>query len=117
MKEQGLVSKYTVAQFKPTKTTCNESDVGNVLNREFDQDQELKVVVSDLTYVRVDQKWHYICILVDLYNREIIGYSAGPQKTAALVQRAFASVPRSEEHTSELQSRGHLVCRLLLEKK
>src|ERR1041385_9430846 len=27
------------------------------------------------------------------------------------------SVPRSEEHTSELQSRLHLVCRLLLEKK
>src|SRR5437870_11345133 len=27
------------------------------------------------------------------------------------------SVRRSEEHTSELQSRGHLVCRLLLEKK
>src|SRR5439155_26989178 len=25
--------------------------------------------------------------------------------------------PRSEEHTSELESRGHLVCRLLLEKK
>src|SRR5207253_8078530 len=34
--------------------------------------------------------------------------------------RASASSPapsRSEEHTSELQSRGHLVCRLLLEKK
>src|SRR5439155_6305822 len=28
----------------------------------------------------------------------------------------YASI-RSEEHTSELQSRGHLVCRLLLEKK
>src|SRR5207253_5619422 len=28
-----------------------------------------------------------------------------------------ARVHRSEEHTSELQSRGHLVCRLLLEKK
>src|SRR5437870_10504178 len=28
-----------------------------------------------------------------------------------------ASPTRSEEHTSELQSRGHLVCRLLLEKK
>src|SRR5439155_3187372 len=27
------------------------------------------------------------------------------------------ATPRSEEHTSELQSRGHLVCRLLLEKK
>src|SRR5437660_2443464 len=30
--------------------------------------------------------------------------------------RAFGR-ERSEEHTSELQSRGHLVCRLLLEKK
>src|SRR5439155_2104836 len=37
------------------------------------------------------------------------------------VRREGAKVPiemtRSEEHTSELQSRGHLVCRLLLEKK
>src|SRR5690625_6783627 len=32
-------------------------------------------------------------------------------------KRWALSHPRSEEHTSELQSRGHLVCRLLLEKK
>src|SRR5687768_18513224 len=31
--------------------------------------------------------------------------------------RAGPPIPRSEEHTSELQSRLHLVCRLLLEKK
>src|SRR3989304_2513983 len=31
--------------------------------------------------------------------------------------RTFACITRSEEHTSELQSRLHLVCRLLLEKK
>src|SRR5690554_7240575 len=31
--------------------------------------------------------------------------------------RTKATVNRSEEHTSELQSRPHLVCRLLLEKK
>src|SRR5207253_7693564 len=38
----------------------------------------------------------------------------------ARASHAFASGcedRRSEEHTSELQSRGHLVCRLLLEKK
>src|SRR5437660_6221977 len=29
----------------------------------------------------------------------------------------YEAIKRSEEHTSELQSRGHLVCRLLLEKK
>src|SRR5690625_6606019 len=32
-------------------------------------------------------------------------------------RRDAVSRSRSEEHTSELQSRGHLVCRLLLEKK
>src|SRR5437660_7636362 len=36
--------------------------------------------------------------------------TAGPGENSS-------SFPRSEEHTSELQSRGHLVCRLLLEKK
>src|SRR5439155_21227999 len=33
------------------------------------------------------------------------------------LQSSGTAAPRSEEHTSELQSRGHLVCRLLLEKK
>src|SRR5207253_4114213 len=34
-----------------------------------------------------------------------------------IIQVLTQARPRSEEHTSELQSRGHLVCRLLLEKK
>src|SRR5690625_6071720 len=35
----------------------------------------------------------------------------------SILVAAIRRVSRSEEHTSELQSRGHLVCRLLLEKK
>src|SRR3712207_6853640 len=35
----------------------------------------------------------------------------------ALPDHHIVSLPRSEEHTSELQSRQYLVCRLLLEKK
>src|SRR5207253_4796108 len=37
--------------------------------------------------------------------------------TGTLAGNTLAVAGRSEEHTSELQSRGHLVCRLLLEKK
>src|SRR5690606_41880297 len=37
--------------------------------------------------------------------------------TVVVEQRALDGVQRSEEHTSELQSRENLVCRLLLEKK
>src|SRR5437870_8573115 len=50
--------------------------------------------------------------------RSIVGAAAGasfsPECPGPACGRGCA---RSEEHTSELQSRGHLVCRLLLEKK
>src|SRR3984893_19546760 len=38
-------------------------------------------------------------------------------KGGHLASLSSCQIGRSEEHTSELQSRGHLVCRLLLEKK
>lgn len=52
MNEMGLVSTYTVAQFKLQKSTCNEEPIKNELQRQFKQDQQLAVIVSDLTYVR-----------------------------------------------------------------
>src|SRR5439155_2994064 len=63
----------------------------------------------------------------DLDNQEV-RYRARPPVTTRLdpykpiIQARLEAFPlltaqRSEEHTSELQSRGHLVCRLLLEKK
>lgn len=92
MKAEHLISKYTKLSFKPAKSSCNDSKVLNILNREFSQKEELAVVVSDLTYVRINKKWCYICVFVDLYNREIIGYSSGPNKDAALVYKSLASV-------------------------
>src|SRR5207253_11408560 len=44
------------------------------------------------------------------------GDEVGVARVLAAQEHAVAA-ERSEEHTSELQSRGHLVCRLLLEKK
>ncbi|SEG87042.1 Integrase core domain-containing protein [Bacillus sp. ok061] len=59
---------------------------------QFNQKEELAVVVSDLTYIRVSKKWNYVCLLIDLFNREIIGHSAGHKKDSELVSQAFASV-------------------------
>src|SRR5438477_9018455 len=44
-------------------------------------------------------------------------WPACPSRIKALCGSAAMTVPRSEEHTSELQSHVNLVCRLLLEKK
>lgn len=73
MKQKGLISSYTVAQFKPHSAKCNEDITQNIVKRKFDNQPEYNVVVSDLTYVRVGLSWHYICILIG----EIISYSVG----------------------------------------
>src|SRR5438105_9400098 len=46
-----------------------------------------------------------------------LGHRAGQRGVLVPVDRVAGPVVRSEEHTSELQSRVDLVCRLLLEKK
>src|SRR5439155_10810100 len=49
-----------------------------------------------------------------LRKTAVAAHSCWPKLSSG---EAVRSKKRSEEHTSELQSRGHLVCRLLLEKK
>lgn len=91
MDKYGLVSNYTIKQFKNHKSSCDEAKIENKVDRKFNDREQLEVVVSDLTYIRVKNKWCYVCILIDLYNREIIGYSAGAHKDAQLVYDAILS--------------------------
>lgn len=49
-------------------------------------------MVSDLTYVWVNSKWNYICLFVDIFNRQIVGYSVGRKKSVELVYRALAGI-------------------------
>src|SRR5690554_7320842 len=60
---------------------------------------------------------HYLSN-IDGSNITEILHELNPATTLFIVQsKSFTTQERSEEHTSELQSRPHLVCRLLLEKK
>lgn len=92
MRANNLVSSYTHKKYRATKDKTNNDQQPNIVSREFNERKQYEVVVSDLTYVSVGNEWNYICILLDLYNREIIGYSCGKHKTAELVHQAFAMV-------------------------
>lgn len=70
----------------------NDADLPNVLDRAFDGYASHTHLASDLTYVCVLSAWHYVCLLVDLSNREIVGHAAGVHKDAKLVKSAFATV-------------------------
>src|SRR5258708_511591 len=54
---------------------------------------------------------HGTIAIIDAYDAPNI------EKDLSIFNDTYGIVPRSEEHTSELQSPDHLVCRLLLEKK
>ena len=92
MRLNGLVSAYTIKKYRPHKDHVNNENQPNMVNRDFYDKSQYEVIVSDLTYVRVGNDWNYICISLDLYNREIVGYSCGKHKDAKLVYEALATV-------------------------
>lgn len=93
MKRLNLVSVYQKATFKPHSRGKNEAPIPNHLDRQFKQERPLQFLVTDLTYVRVGNRWGYVCLIIDLYNREIIGLSLGWHKAAELVKQAIQSTP------------------------
>ena len=92
--ENGLSSAYGKKRFKAHPGKPNETELPSLVAREFNGRAPRTHVCSDLTYVRVaGSRWCYVCLLVDLYNREIVGHSAGARKDgAAAVEAAFATL-------------------------
>src|SRR5690554_7480216 len=79
-------------------------------------------------YVQGNRTNAMILTVLDVYSRwnmgQYIAYNIGKEDVIQLFEQIISRyklpanfIVRSEEHTSELQSRPHLVCRLLLEKK
>ena len=93
MKRLHLVSVYQKRRFKPQSTGKNTALIPNRLKRQFQGQKPLEALVTDLTYVWVQGRWAYVCLMIDLFNREIVGTSTGWQKSADLVRQALYSIP------------------------
>src|SRR5690625_3514376 len=72
--------------------------------------------VGTVSYYWEDEASNWLEIGIVLYQSENWSCGLGTRTLKMWIEHLFNTL-RSEEHTSELQSRGHLVCRLLLEKK
>src|SRR5690554_7765635 len=63
-------------------------------------------------------RFHGVRLLLSQYLTMALEFQLAADILATTIAPSWAEIgKRSEEHTSELQSRPHLVCRLLLEKK
>src|SRR5215208_1060004 len=52
--------------------------IPNLLQRQFTVTRRNKAWVTDITYIRTWQGWLYLAVVMDLFSRKIIGWSAGP---------------------------------------
>ena len=76
MRADGIRSNI-VGKFKVCTTDSNHGFKisPNLLDRSFNPASPSKSWVSDITYIRTDEGWMYLTMIMDLYDRKIIGWS------------------------------------------
>ncbi len=57
----------------------------NLLERRFDVEAPNRVWSGDITYVWTDEGWLYLAVVIDLFSRQVVGFSMGERMTRALV--------------------------------
>ena len=90
MQENGIKAKHK-RRFKVTTDSKHNLPVApNLLDRNFTPDAPNQVWTSDITYLWTDEGWLYLVIVIDLFNREVVGWSLKPRMTADIVTDALA---------------------------
>jgi transposase InsO family protein len=84
MRDAGIRSR-TRKKFKATTNSKHDLPVApNLLNQHFSVEAADSAWVGDITYVWTDEGWLYLATLLDLFNREVIGWSASSRMTRQL---------------------------------
>lgn len=92
MKDMGIASIRDGAKKEYDK---NVKKYKNYLNQQFDVNAPNEVWVSDVTCFRFKEKTYYICVIIDLFARTVIGSSLGNTNSTNLVKKTFLSAYES----------------------
>src|SRR5208282_4255077 len=89
MKENDIRAK-TARKFKVTTNSKHNLPVSdNLLMQDFYVSAPDRVWVSDITYIRTQEGWVYLSIILDLYSRKIVGWSTSDRITKKVVTDAL----------------------------
>lgn len=79
-------------KFKVTTNSKHNLPVSpNLLNREFNVSEPNRVYVGDITYIWTQEGWLYLAVVIDLFSRQIVGWSINQRMTRNLVKEALTS--------------------------
>jgi putative transposase len=71
--------------------------VNNILDRQFEVDAPDRVWVTDIAYIKPHEGWLYLSVVIYLFSRRVVGWSAQPRMTTDLaLQALLAAVWRRE---------------------
>ena len=89
MRDNGIRARHK-RRYKATTDSKHGLPVApNLLDRNFTPSAPNEVWTSDITYLWTDEGWLYLAIVLDLFNREVIGWSMKPHMRADLVTDAL----------------------------
>ena len=90
MKELGIAVKMK-RKFKVVTTDSNHNHAisPNRLQRDFRTNTANEVYVGDITYIRTQQGWLYLAVVIDLFSRKIVGWSMDDNMETPLVNNAL----------------------------
>lgn len=102
MKASGLRPK-TVKKFKVTTDSKHNLPVAeNLLDRQFVSDGPNQVWVSDITYIWTAEGWLYLGVVIDLFNRGVVGWSMSERINRELALDALDMAVRRRNPTPGL---------------
>lgn len=100
MKKYGIFSK-TKKKFKvTTKQNSKASFSANLINGRFRAEKKNQIWTSDITYIWTKEGWLYLAVVLDVYNREIIGWSVNQRCSTDLVLNALTMSIRNSKPTA-----------------
>jgi putative transposase len=89
MREHGIRARHK-RRYKATTDSKHSMPVAdNLLQRNFTPEAPNRVWTGDITYITTDEGWLYLAVVLDLFNREVVGWSIKSRMTADIVTDAL----------------------------
>lgn len=97
MREAGIRSKIK-SKYKATTDSNHEHVVAeNLVKQEFTAETTNQVWLSDITYIWTEEGWLYLAAVLDVFNREVVGWATSERLKHELVKQAIKNAAYKKE--------------------